>query len=355
MGVFAGASTARGGFVGQQCSARLDSHGQRRLRQGWHKGHQDPCSPWRLWGFGAQVHWHLHSQRSLWRRQGLGPGPSWPEEALLGLHAGCWDLRGPWGPPVAGGQCSGHWRSRGQRRTCLGWQMRRWDPRGLWKPWGVAVLRSTGTCLGRGALAGVGLRPRSHATGGLSGVVGGPLRPMWPWEALAFGGPRPRTCLAREALSAVGLSPRTSRLAWAFEGWASLLRCAPLPLPKETGPADGEGHNSGGPALCVPLNHGTPLPWLPEPPPPTFLAMEPLPPAATDHLLTANSHPLPGSTLQTPLSCTQPSSPPGGTQPRLGCAGPWQVPCAQASLRPTPHRPVAKLSSDPLKVPLCPC
>lgn len=169
------------------------------------------------------------------------------------------------------------------------------------------------------------------------------------------GGPRPRTCLAREALSALGLSPRTSRLAGAFEGWASLLRCVPLPLPKETGPADEEGHHSGGPALCVPLSNGTRLPWFPGPPPPTFLAMEPLPRAAPDRLLTANSHPLPESTLQTPLSCTQPSSPPGGTQPRLGCAGPWQVPCAQASLGPTPHRPVAMLSSDPLKAPLCPC
>ena len=92
-------------------------------------------------------------------------------------------------------------------------------------------------------------------------------------------------------------------------------------LPKEAGPAGGVGHCSGGSALFMPLNSGASAPWWPGLPPQTFLAVEPFPPAASVCLLTANSCPLPGSTLQTLLSSTQPSSAPGDTQFRLGCTG----------------------------------
>ena len=112
-----------------------------------------------------------------------------------------------------------------------------------------------------------------------------------------------------------------------LEGWVSLLSCAPPPLPKEAGLVGRDWCCNGSPALCTPLNNGTPLPWWSGPHPPKFLAMEP-------SLPTAHSSPLPGSTFQTPLAGTQPSSPPKDTQPRLGCPGLPQGPCAQAPLHP---------------------
>lgn len=81
-----------------------------------------------------------------------------------------------------------------------------------------------------------------------------------------------------------------------------------------------------------------------------------LPPATPGHLPTSHSGPLPGSTLQTPLSSTQPFSPPGDTQPRLGCVGAWHRPHTQAPPRPYPHTSLqgTPLTSRPLKVPPVP-
>ena len=115
----------------------------------------------------------------------------------------------------------------------------------------------------------------------LSGVAGGPPRPAWPSEVLVGARPRPRTLAGSPGL----------------EGQVSLLRCAPLPLHKEARLAGREGDCNSGSALCTSLNNDTPLPWWPRPPPPTFLAVEPFFHAASGHLLTISSRPLPGSTL----------------------------------------------------------
>ena len=98
-----------------------------------------------------------------------------------------------------------------------------------------------------------------------------------------------------------------------LEVWVSLLRQMSLLLPAEAGAGGWRSGLQWQPSLCTPLNNGALfLRWsglLLQ----TFLVVELLSPIPSVCLFTANSCPLPGSTLQAPLSSTQPPSTPGDT------------------------------------------
>ena len=169
------------------------------------------------------------------------------------------------------------------------------------------------TCVDKGRFVrGGGRLPRpTRPMDVLEELCSGPPGPVWPEEALAGVG------LRHGALEGL---PRPEQVGepW-FSGWASLLRHAQLTLPKEASPTGGKGHSNGSPAFYTPLNNCISPPWWPGLPLQTFLAVEPFPPASSGCLLTTNRYLLPGSTIQTPLSSTQPSY----TPLRLGCAGLW--------------------------------
>ena len=115
----------------------------------------------------------------------------------------------------------------------------------------------------------------------------------------------------------------------------------------------GEGGCNGGPVPCMSLTNGTLFLWWPSLLPQNFPVVELLSPVTSGCLFTANSCPLPWSTLQLPLSSTQLPSATGDTHLRLGCTGLWHIPCVQILLFLSYHRPVA--ASNPLNLVLCPC
>ena len=83
--------------------------------------------------------------------------------------------------------------------------------------------------------------------------------------------------------------------------------------------------------------------------------MELLTPVPSGCLFTANSCPVPGSALQTPLPSTQPHSTPVDTRgDTLGFAGLQHRPCVQILLCLAFHRLVVAFPSDLLKLLLCP-
>lgn len=105
-------------------------------------------------------------------------------------------------------------------------------------------------------------------------------------------------------------------LPW-FEGWASLLRCMPPPLPKEPSPAGGEGCHNGGPTLCMPLNNSFLLPWWPRPPLPAFPATEPF-------LLSPQAASLPPSAIPSQDPPSKPHSPAPSPPPHQETCNPGQ-------------------------------
>ena len=84
-------------------------------------------------------------------------------------------------------------------------------------------------------------------------------------------------------------------------------------------PEGGEGVCNGSLAPYVPLNNDALLLWCSRLFLQTFPLVELLTSVPLGCLFTANSCPLPGSTLQTLFSSTQPPSATGDTQLRLGC------------------------------------
>lgn len=248
------------------------------------------------WGTG--FHGHIcrdrHSQSRLWRGVALGPpGPAKPEEVLSGAAS---VSPGPaWPTEPLGGHCLG----------------------------------SQGPVQPEEALVGAGLRTGTHAA---HRGFGGGRSHAWDLRG------------QRRPWRGAGLRPGTLAGLPGLEGWASLLRCVPPPLPKEGGQ---QGAPQRWPCSLHATQHRCPTSLVAQVPPQpsghgTF------PPATPGHLLTANSYPLPGSTLQNLLSGTQLPSPLGGTQPRPECAGPQPGPRAQAPLFPSLHRPIAALLSIPL-------
>ena len=76
-------------------------------------------------------------------------------------------------------------------------------------------------------------------------------------------------------------------------------------MPMEAAASGGEGGCNVGPTSCAPLSNDTLLLWCPRLPLQTFLVVELLTPSPSG-FFTANSCPLPGSSLQTSLSSTLP-------------------------------------------------
>ena len=123
-------------------------------------------------------------------------------------------------------------------------------------------------------------------------------------------------------------------------------------MPKK--PAGGGRGYNGGCAPCTPLNKDALLLWCPWLFLQTFPFVELLTPVPSGCLFTANSCPLPGSALQTPLSSTQPPFTTGDSQLRLECTELRCRPCLPFLLCPAFHRPSPAFSIDPLKVLFCP-
>ena len=125
-------------------------------------------------------------------------------------------------------------------------------------------------------------------------------------------------------------------------------------LRKPEKPAGGERGCNGGPAPCASLDNDALLLWCPG----LFLQIFPgvssLLLSLQGCLFTANSCPLPRSTLQTPFSSPRPPSTTGDSQLRLGCAELRRSPCSQFVLCTPSHRPSAAFSFDPPKVPFYP-
>ena len=136
-------------------------------------------------------------------------------QASTGIFAGTGTARGGFG----GGWRSVHLDPQSRRRFCQGRQAGRQDPHGPQSLW-VGVARVTGTCAARGGL------------GGGRAQDWDPCGPQRLWR-------RQVPCLApswsEAALAGTGLRPGTLAGLPGLEGWASLLRCVPPPLPKEGG------------------------------------------------------------------------------------------------------------------------
>ena len=164
----------------------------------------------------------------------------------------------------------------------------------------------------------------------LSGAAGGPPWSVQPWESLAGAGLRPETHVVRRGFGRSGAQAQgASRLprAWAGKadpglsgGWSCLGVC-PCLCPWRLG-------QCGMVALPFACHLTMDLASkVAQAPPPILPAVKPLLLTAPGSFLTNNSCPLPGSTLQTPLSSTQPPSSPGNTQIWLGHSKLWHIPC----------------------------
>ena len=86
------------------------------------------------------------------------------------------------------------------------------------------------------------------------------------------------------------------------QGGSRPAQVGALPVPAEAEEASSWRKGS---TLCVPLNNDTLLLWYLRLFPQTFLVVKLLTPVPSGCLFTANSCPLPGFALQTPLSSSQ--------------------------------------------------
>ena len=173
-----------------------------------------------------------------------------------------------------------------------------------------------------------------------------------PLPALADSHPR-QGCpglIPKEALGCVALRPPESMQVGgdpSLRGRRAHSNRSPFQCPQRLkNPEGGERACNGSSAPSTPLNNDALFLWCPGLFPQSFPVVELLTPVPSGCLFTANWSPLPGSTLQTPLSSTQPPFTTGNLQLSQECSELWGTPYVQFLLCPAFHTPSTVFSFD---------